>query len=101
MTPHLTLVAQAPLHVEPLFPLFQAGVPWALMGIAAAALVRPVADEVVRPLAEAMSGAAAAVGEGARRITAPVRAFDARLERIRAAMRRDDEPLTPMSDDGQ
>ncbi len=101
MSPHLTLVTQAPFAVEPLFPLFQAGIPWALMGIAAAALVRPVTEDVVKPIADAVGDAAAAVGAGARRtIAVPVRAFDARLERLRAAFRRDDD-LLPFMDDGQ
>lgn len=90
MATHLTLVTQAPAALEPLYPLLQAGAPWAIAGLFAATLVQPVTD-AVRNGAEAVSDA---VASGAKRSFAaaqvPVRATQAHFDRLLAAMRGDD-----------
>jgi hypothetical protein len=93
MVPHLTLVTQAPEALGPLYPLLQAGAPWAIAGLFAATLVQPVAD-AMRSGAEAVRSGAEAVGSGAKRSFAaaqvPVRATQAHFDRLLAAMRGDD-----------
>ena len=90
MVPHLTLVTQAPSAFEPLYPLLQAGAPWAVMGLMAATLVEPL-TAAVRQGADAVSEA---VSSGARRSLAaaqvPVRATQAHFDRLMTAMRGDD-----------
>ncbi|MBT9554749.1 MAG: hypothetical protein IV100_01915 [Myxococcales bacterium] len=86
MTTHLTLVTSLP-SVEPLFPLFQTTAPLALFGLMAATLVQPLTDGIVRPVADALEAGAKASFAAAQR---PVRAFDAKLERMRQAFRSDD-----------
>ena len=93
MTPHLSLVTEAPHAFEPLYPLLQAGAPWALMGLMAATLVRPV-TEAVRQGADAVRQGADAVSAGAKRSFAaaqvPVKATQAHFDRLLVRMRGDD-----------